>query len=387
MKNSIKYILYKTKLLNLFYMLFYIFPVRNNKVICSNFDNKGYGDSPRYIVEEILKKRPDAKILWICNKKDLLPDNIQQVKPYSLKYFYELATSKIWIFNTRKKIFIKKRKNQFYVQTWHGCIAMKKIEKDCEDKLDKVYLLHSKTDSKDIDLFVSSNKVFSEQIKRSFEYNGKIIEYGTPKNDILVNNKNKDEKYKKIIYEKFNIKNNTKIVLYAPTFRDVESNYKYKPYDINLNEVIKKLEKQTNSEWNAIVRLHPKLKDKELLQYDSEKIIYKNTTNIDISELVLGSDLIITDYSSVMFDGMIAEKHVMLYTKDYNEYYKNRGCYFSLDDLPFKYGINNRDFINKINYYDNYIEKYSKFEKNIALNETGNSSKKIASIITEKMYE
>lgn len=381
MNKIIKKIIYKSKILEYIYKIFFIFPIKNDKIVCSNFEGKAYGESPRYIAEKIIEKNKKIDIVWVCKEKCTLPNGIRWVKPNTLKYFYELATAKVWIFNARKKVFLKKRKEQYYVQTWHGCIALKKIEKDAEEHLDEIYLLHANSDSKDIDLFISSNKMFTEQCRNTFEYYGEVIEEGTPKNDIFVNEKN-NTGIKERICKELNINKKTNILLYAPTFRD---NYFDKPYDLDLEKVLNILEKTTNQNWVALVKFHPKLKNNEKEHYISNKIYTNNIEKYDISELIISSELIVTDYSSVMFDGMICRKKVILYVKDYKEYYQSRGTYFSLDELPFKKATSNDEFVNVILSLDHKecINLYRKFEEKISLNETGKAAKLVANKIID----
>ena len=382
MKKYLKLLMYKTRILNFIYKLFWIFPIKNNKIFCLNFDGKQYGESPKYIVEE-LNKNSEYDVVWGIKDIDKTEKNIRYVKMYTFNFFYELATSKIWIFNTRKKFFISKRKKQYYVQTWHGCIALKKIEKDVEELLPKTYIMDAKKDSKDIDLFVSSNKIFSEQCKTAFDYYGEIIEEGTPKNDLLINGKfNKEELYKKL-----NINKDVKLILYAPTFRE---NYENDPYDIDLQEMINKLEEITNQKWLACVKFHPNYLYTNKYQQENkcDKIKIEEIKNLDIVELILLADIVITDYSSIMFDAMIINKNVILYVKDLKEYNKERGMYFDIENLPFIVAYNNEDLLNKMekNIYSNqYLETYKEFKRKIGLNETGHASKSIAERIEKQI--
>lgn len=367
-KNIIKKVIYKSRILELIYRLFFIFPIKKNRIICSNFEGKSYGESPKYIVEKLREQNSNLDIIWIIDKNAKVPDYINTVKKNTILYFYKLATSKVWIFNSRKKFFFKKRKEQYYVQTWHGCIALKKIEKDAIENLNPIYLMHAKSDSKDIDLFISSNKVFSNQCRTTFEYYGEIIEEGTPKNDILVN-QNFSEISKKKVYKNLNLEKDVNILFYAPTFRE---NYINDPYDIDLEKAIKTLEIKTGKKWIAIVKFHPKLKENEKIKYSSSNIITDNISDFDISELVFSSEIIVTDYSSVMFDGMIAQKKVVLYIKDFEQYYNERGFYIKLEDLPFFKATNNNEVMKAFEeIQDNeYLNNYKKFEDSISLKET-----------------
>ncbi len=376
----LKSIIYRTGILSLPFYIFRLFPINKNKIICSNFYGKGYGDSQRYIIDELLKRNNKKyDIVWVVQNENItgFPKEVRTVKINSLKYIYELVTAKVWIFNTRKNIIVKKRKNQFYIQTWHGGIALKKIEKDAIDKLDKNYINQAKEDSKDIDLLVSNGKFCTDMYKRAFWYDKEIIECGLPRNDILVNGDR--QKIKKIVKDFFGIKDNENIILYAPTFRN---EYINNPYDIDFNNVIKVLKQITNEDWKVLIRLHPGQKNPEKYVKFSENIInafkYK-----DIQELILSSNILITDYSSTMFEAMIANIIVVLYANDIDNYRNERGMYFEFEELPFKLTRNNKELLEVLSNIDfsKIQNNYKNFKDRIGLIENGNASGKICDII------
>ena len=368
------------KLISVIYKVFFIFKIDSNKVICINFSGKGYGDSPKYIAEEFIKNNLDYKILWVykgnIKKNQNYPPQITLIKKYSLSYFYNMATSKFWISNNRIELYISKRKKQIYIQTWHGGIALKKIEYDAKDSLSYTYINTMKKDNKNIDYMLSNSDFCTEMYKKAFKFSGNILEIGTPRNDILVNHDEvlccKAKRYYGI--------DNEKVLLYVPTFR---KDYNFNPYDIDFKLIQKMLEKD-GSKWKIIIRLHPVIKNPANLIRNFDR--YINACDYpDIQELILASDLIITDYSATMFEGMIAKKPVLLYAKDIESYIQDRGFYFSFDELPFEI-IRNNDELKAfplLEYFSDYDKEYKKFEEKIGLKETGDSCNKIVQLICE----
>ena len=364
---------------------FNIFPIKNNKIVFSNFSGKGYGDNSKYILEEINKRKLKCDLVWVLkDKKDkeALPLNVRYVKYNSIKYFYDMCTAKVWVDNHRKIIDFNKRKEQYYIQTWHGGIAFKKIEKDAEDSLDQNYIKQAKHDSQMIDLMVSNSTFCTKMFKKAFWYNGEILECGSPRNDILINN----EIYKsKNIKDKLKISNDIKIILYAPTFRKDEG---IKYYNINFEKLVKELNEKYNKEWIVLLRLHPNIahKSKELCEKASNNIIDVSNYG-DMYELMLISDILITDYSSVMFEFSFASKPVFLYANDLDEYIKDRGFYFDYNDLPYTIANNNEELINNITNFDNdiYQIKLKEFFDKIGLKETGKASKEVVNVIEKEI--
>ena len=208
------------------------------------------------------------------------------------------------------------------------------------------------------------------------------MEVGSPRNDILLD-RPKDVVSRVRLY--FGIKENENILLYAPTFRE---DYKHDPYDIDFDKLKNKLLQVTGKEWKILIKLHPKIKDPRQLIKENKNTIDANGY-VDIQELIISCDLLITDYSSVMFDAMIAEKPVIIYAKDADDYINNRGCYFSLSELPFLTVKNNSDLNTNLNsdFLKKYQHGYNEFKKKIGLKETGIAGKLVADKIMDIIGE
>ena len=326
------------KIISLVLYIFRIFPIKKNKVCFINFSGKGYGDNPKYITEEILKENEDIEIVWFVKNiekvKKEFPSRVRLVKIFSLRYLYELETAKVWVNNSRFDQFVIKRKGQYYIQTWHGGLALKKIEYDASDKMSEYYHKVMKNDNNLMDVMISNSKFCTEVYRRAFRFKGDIKEYGTPRNDFLL--QKHDDTITKI-RNFFDIKEDNKILLYAPTFRD---KYLKNPYDIDFERVKKELEDKTKQKWKIIVKLHPRIENPEdLIKFNDD--IINATKYPDVQELIYSCDLLITDYSSTMFESLIANKSVILYANDIENYINERGFYFTFEELPFLLSNNN----------------------------------------------
>lgn len=362
-------------LLSIVYKFFYIFKIKNNKIVIVSYFGKGFGDSGKYICNELNKRNKNYDIVWLA--KDVngkFPDYIRVVRYNSIKSFYELATAKIWIDNSRKRPYVSKRKNQFYMQTWHSNLRMKKIEKDAENYLDKQYIWYAKKDSKMADAIIAGCDFSYNTIKNSFWYDGPIYKTGIPRCDELFNN-NKD--IINSIKNSLEIDKSKKVFLYAPTFR------KNKNVDIDdIDNFVNKLNRKYKNNFVLLFRFHPISK-----QTVKETEFIKNVTNYpDIQELIKISDVLITDYSGCMFDAAIAHKKCILYVPDYEDYTKNqRELYFDFDQLPFSRTYNMEELAERIINFDEkeYEENVNLFLKYINSYEKGESSKNVADILEE----
>lgn len=379
-----KYLIKRT-ILTFLYYLFRIFPLKSNKIFISNYYGKGYGDIPKYIVNELLSENNKYDIVWVVKDYSYssnLPEGVRAVKRNTIKCIYDQITAKYWIDNCRKQFYERKRRKQFYIQTWHGCIGYKKCEKAVENKLPKSYILGAKNDSKMADLFISNSEFCTKNYKDNFWYNGEIIKCGCPRNDIIVNN---DMKIKKVVKKHYNIDNDTKICLYAPTFRN---NGDLSVYNIDFNKLLNSLENKFGNKWKIMIRLHPNISSL------SEKLnLSKNIIDVtkypDMQELLVTADFMITDYSSCIFDYAISCKPGLIYASDLEDYIKERDFIIKIEETPFCITKNNEELIKKITDFN--ITEYKKnvriFFDKIGLYEPGNSSKTIADIISKHINE
>jgi CDP-glycerol glycerophosphotransferase len=364
----------------LLYYLFRVFPIKKDKIFIQNFSGKGYGDNPKYIVEEILKRGYSYDLVWAINQefKGHFPKALRTVRYKSIQAIFEECTAQIWIDNCRKQPYVRKRKGQFYIQTWHGGLGLKKCERDVEDRLSRYYIKQAKNDSKLIDIILSNSNFCTELYKRAFWLNAEICEFGSPRDDILI------KKPVDIISEKVSkqlkFKKHTKIILYAPTFRN---NAGINVYDIDYSSILDFLHNKTDSDWIFLVRLHPNISQQsKLLKYNKQ--IINATEYDDMQELLLISDILITDYSSIVFEFMLMYKPIFLYIKDYEKYStEERTFYFDPLSLPFPCAFNNTDLLYKMKNFDNntYLSMLRDFHVEINPFTYGTSAEKTVDII------
>ena len=288
-------------------------------------------------------------------------------------------TSKVWIDNCRKYFIMLKRKKQFYIQTWHG-FALKRIEKDAIGSLASNYEKLAKRDSKNIDCIISCSKFMTKVYRNSFWYNGEILEIGAPRNDILING---NENIKNKVYNFYSI-SNKKIILYAPTFR---VDRKTDAYSIDYERIMKACNQRFGGEFVFIARLHPNIATKSTDMKWSDNII-NGSYYSDMQELMAAADVIITDYSSVMFDFALQYKPCFQFATDICAYKNDRNFYFALDKLPFSVAENNDELEENIRNFSEieYRTNLDAFYENVGMIRSGNASEKCRDLIIEKCY-
>lgn len=361
---------------------FRVCPINRKKVVICSYFGKGYGDNGKAIAEALLKLDPELDIVWGVKSqfKDSLPENIRAVEYNSWKYLWELATAAAWVDNSRKNAGTTKRKKQFYVQTWHGTVALKRIEKDVEENLDEFYVAGAKHDSKMANVILSGCRFFTDLCKRAFWFDKEIAEVGSPRSDALFNT---DEQKQAEVKKALGIPCDKKVVLYAPTFR-ADGNLDC--YNMDFEAVLDALEKKTGDSWVFCMRLHPNVSDKaDFIKYSDR--IFSGTDYADLYELIPACDLVISDYSSVMFDAGLINKKVILFANDIESYTADRNFYLDIKSLPFPLAESNGELLESINNFDEkaYFEALNTFNNEIGYCENGTAAKTIAERILKEI--
>lgn len=342
-----------------------------------------YGCNPKYLSEYVVRMHPDWDVVWAftdVDDHDIL--GIRKVRYMSFKYFFELCTARVVVSNYRMLEYFKKRKNQYYIQTWHSSLRLKMIEKDVEKSLKPNYVKMAKADSKNIDLLLSGCEKSTEIFKNCFWYEGEITPSGTPRSDIFFA-KDKENILREI-KSKLNLSEGNRVVLYAPTFRKDEG---LECYNVDFNVLQNELTKKYGGSWKVLVRLHPHLlnKSKQLLDgYGAIDV----TSYDDIQELLMLADVLITDYSSVMFDFAPSLRPCFLYATDLEQYQKSdRNLYFKIEELPFDVCLSNEKLCESIQNFDVdvYVNRVNDFLARIGSYEDGLASERVTKRIEEWM--
>ncbi|MBR6332417.1 MAG: CDP-glycerol glycerophosphotransferase family protein [Dehalococcoidales bacterium] len=358
-----------------------LFPIQKNKIVFSSFFGQKYNDSPRAISEE-LSAHQDIRQIWILPEGVKHPENIKAVPPQSLASLFHLATARVWVDNSRKRGYIRKRKNQFYIQTWHGGVCLKRVEGDALDGLTPAYIESAKNDSKMADVFISACEWRTKQYRSAFWYNGEVMKCGLPRNRIyhqdiaLIKGK---------VWDFFSLKPDVHIILYAPTFR---SGNRVDAYCIHPERVLDAYSKRYGGSWVFLVRLHPAAAHLDCGIRYTDRVL-NATAYGDINELIMCSDVLITDYSGCLFDAFHLRKKAIIFAPDLEEYLsQDRQLYFNIRELPAPVAENNDELINTIETIDlqDYSKKIEAFESEMGYYPDENAASEICSRIVQVMH-
>jgi len=379
------------------YWFFRKLPIINDLILFESNVGRNYSGNPKYIYEEMVRQGFDKRfrLVWILEDLNTeIPGMTKKVRRSRMKYYYYMARAKVWVFDTREPSHILKRDQGFYIQTWHGT-PLKKLGMDLNDVFMsgvvdiKTYKSNFYRDTRKWDFLLSQNNFSTEIFKGAFGFAEnisqfkKIWTYGYPRNDILKTNNNDGDINN--IKEDLKIPKDKKVLLYAPTWRDNEfhrrSIYKFvTAMDFNL------LKEKLSEEYLIIVKYHYLVLD-DIDWSDYEGFVYSFGADVDIANLYLVSDMLITDYSSVMFDYSILNRPMFFFMYDLESYRDElRGFYFDvLDEIPGPISKTTEELIKDMEEYDYnlYEKKYRAFQDKYNKNDDGKASQRVIDRILE----
>lgn len=366
-------------------------PIKKNKIVFKSFGT--YSDHGKYITEQLLKLKQNLDIVWILNKLDSeVPQGVRIVLISNWKkYIYEMMTAQIWVNNTVIQGYFKKRESQKYIHTKHwGSITLKKFYLDASTIIDipkDVELW--KYNGECIDYIITGSSFDEESCKRGFNFNKKFVRIGSPRTDAMFNG----EVIKRKVYDRFNISCDKKVLLYAPTYRYKQQLDKHNPesrnIELNYGQVKSLLEMNFGGEWYIFLRLHPSVAE-ESKKFKLPRYVIDVSNYDDSEELCAASDILISDYSSIMFEPAFVGKPVFLFATDKKEYIdKEYDLLIDYDTLPFPIAESNEQLAKNIKNFnlESYQDRVAAFLKQYGVHEDGHASERAAEFILKLIEE
>lgn len=364
--------------------------VDENLIIFEANLGKNYTGNPKYLYEYMLRTPEYAgfKFVWAYpdTESTKIPGNPILAKRGSAEYFYYLAKAKYWVNNILFPV-KEKREETVYLQTWHGT-PLKKLGFDIEcEGPEKQSFGNLHKESLNWDYLLVDNDYGEEKLVNAFRFKKKVIKEGYPINDIFYNEDLKNAAKERLLHQYPTI-NGKKVILYAPTWRDLQGDY-VRGYDFSLPFDVAQLYNNFNDEYVILVKLHHLISDSLVID-DAYKDFLINVSNEeDIMELLCITDILITDYSSVFYDFASAKKPILFYMYDLDEYMnETRGLYVGIDTLPGPILANSDELNDAISNIENYkyetSEKLQSFCNEMAKYCNGHSCEKVLNIVLKE---
>jgi CDP-glycerol glycerophosphotransferase len=350
-------------------------------VLFESFQGKVIGDNPLDIFNEVKHRFPKLELIWATGKGTQAPAGARGVRFGSREWLQALATSKYLVNNTNFPWYFRKVPGQIYLQTWHGT-PLKRLGRDIPNNyLTKSYLDTMDREATYWDYLISPSPFCTEVFPSSFGYQGNIIETGYPRNDRLSKITGTQRQQ---IRERIGISDpSTFVVMYAPTWRDYN--------------------RSATGNWQSV-----NFMDENIELPEGFQMIYRGHTNThavhnagvagraidvtlypDVTELYIAADVLITDFSSVMFDYTVTGKPILFLAPDLERYRSERGFYFDFEalapgpilntDAEVLQALGRIDQISKL-----YEPRYRAWQEKFNSLEDGNAAKRVVDIVWGK---
>ena len=314
----------------LVYNLCRIVPVKRKRVFCIMTHDEGGGSNVAIAVSALKKASQDYTFSYLLKGDTRMVKSLSGIKTM-LNFFirkpYELSRAEIILLDNvfLPYAYLKRRKGTKVVQLWHGTGTIKKFGQDVNTG--HLRELEGRANANITHLIVNSpeiKKLYSGAFGVKKEY---IYAIGLPKTDELLHRLSRiaregSNREKEYIYQKYRIPHNKKLILYAPTFRDNDSQ------NPRLIELIKEMNHQLSDEYYFGLRLHPFIANAFRSKELGENICQLSFEE-DVNTVLLAADLLITDYSSIIYEYCLTKRPMLFYAYDYSEFSdRGRGFYY-----------------------------------------------------------
>ena len=356
------------------FYLFKPFKLKENRItFISNRRNSISGNYESIYAELIKDKNIDIKTV-LDTKESFIS---------CFKYGYYLASSKVILIDDyiRSVYEIRKRKDNYLIQVWHACGAFKAFgfsrlsREGCWPQDSRSHRTYDYC-------LVSSRKV-AKHYAEAFGMNvDRVIATGVPRTDIFF-----DEAYKREIRAKifstYPMLKDKKVILFAPTFRGSskkEGNYPHYRFDY------KKIFESFGDEYRIIIKHHPHVNNKPVIENEYKDRVIDLSKNEELNELLFVTDILITDYSSVVFEAALLDIPMLFYAFDLDEYISRRGFYCEYISFILGKLVENMDeIIDALLAGDFEADKIIEFKKDFFDDLDGKSGKRASEFIKRLM--
>ncbi|WP_462405896.1 CDP-glycerol glycerophosphotransferase family protein [Gracilibacillus sp. Marseille-QA3620] len=355
------------------YPLMRIFtPLKRKTIVFESYWGKSFDCNPRALYEYIDENLKDYETVWFLRDENTaITGGGKKIRVNSFSYYYYLARAKYFVNNVNFPDFYKKRKNAVELQTMHGT-PLKTLgldvpgDVDTEPKRSRFLERCERWD------YLTVPSAYVEDIsKRAFNFDKKVMRYGYPRNDKLFTGNNEENIQE--LKRNLNIPLDKKVIFYAPTWR-IKNWFK-------VEMDLEKMYRELKGEYVILFKFHHFVaKSVTLPKYPG--FVYNLSNYDDIRDLYLISDVLITDYSSVMFDFAILSKPQILFTYDLEKYRDNlRGMYLNiLEEAPGPITKDTDELLKAIKNVDHSHNsiRMNQFRQKYCSYDDGNASKRIA---------
>jgi CDP-glycerol glycerophosphotransferase len=357
-------------------------PCKSSRICFVTLTRKGYVDNMRCVAQALKERNANLDLIWItkypgtCSSAS---DSGIRVIPYhTLRHFYLQFTSGLLISDDSLYHGLIRRKKQVYLNVWHGGINYKRLGREgisFEDSLmEKIFVLKNPCP----DYMVAGSRFFAENMKTAFGFDRTVfLECGLPRNDVIFHNALLQGNVKRF----YGIEDK-KVILYAPTFREQDDSSFMD--GIDFEKLIEAAQERYEGKWVVLYRAHYFVRETSIRS--------KNVINVsdyaDMQEILIDTELLISDYSSCMWDFSFLYRPIIVYAPDERDYCeKERGLTEAGKSMPYPKARSMGDLIQIIEDHDFAadVQKVMEHHKEMGAYETGDATGYITDFVISKM--
>ncbi|MFI6087497.1 CDP-glycerol glycerophosphotransferase family protein [Streptomyces sp. NPDC051218] len=309
-------------------------PVSKGSVVFESHMGRHYGDSPRAVHQEIVDRRLRLRCTWsYAVSAEGFPDSARLVPRWSWRYLWALARAEFWIDNQGFPHALDKPRHTTYLQTWHGSAYKRMGFDEARLKMQNTPQRERLKEAVDrFDHFLVRSEHDVTTLARAYGIpDERLLRCGYPRNDRLVAARARDEASGRFprpsVAAELGIPDHKTVVLYAPTFRGLPAGDN-KPVQLPLD--VGKFAARFGDTHVLLVRAH--YMEAAGVPVCPPGTVIDVSAHHDVSELLCLADVLVTDYSSIMFDFALLDRPLVHFTPDLDAYAAERGCYFALRD-------------------------------------------------------
>ena len=305
-----------------------------DEVLFESYESRAYADNARAVLEELVRRETGLRCRWVVEDgQTALPPGVEGVARFSRAHYEAMARARYVVVPNYRPLeeWLQTPPGQVVVQTWHGA-PFKKIGLDnprwaALTSRDHVALLTR--ESARWDYLLSPNPTSSPILRGAFAYDGELLETGYPRTDVFFSPAR--EALAATVRSRLGLPPGKRVVLYAPTMRD-DHHYGHNRFRLDLRLDLAAARSALGEDHVLLVRRHAKVVDPVAADGDFARDV---SLWPDVNELLLVTDVLVTDYSSLMFDFANTGRPMLFFTYDLADYRDRlRGLYFDPGRMP-----------------------------------------------------
>ncbi len=356
-------------------------PVKKNRVMVYIHDRKGFTCNPKYIVKKLKEKYGEKiEIIWTT----MHPETCQEIKELGVsviksntkEQFTKYLRTRFFITNDAFPAWAMHRPNQKWMNTWHAGMNYKHIGYDYLAPQSSIAAKLYRIKNRQPDFFLSGSEFFTKDTSVSFRLDEKVfVPTGLPRNDVFFEDCSSVDAKVRATYD---IAKDTHLAIFAPTFR---RGMKSDTYGMDFDSIRGALETRFGGKWEILFRNHNFVKGKKKYAGAIDVSSYH-----DMQELMCAADVLISDYSSCLYDFCLSKKPAFVYATDLDNYmYNDRSFAYDFSKWPYPVATSNDELVERIlNFNESeYKTKVDEHLTDAVAYDKGNASEQVADLIAE----